>query len=114
MRLIIECPSNHFVFHVLLTILDFSSVSFSVGWEDAPLADEGIEEAKEAGRNLKKNGFEYVILHFDCFLVFSVSFLHGSDEISTFGLKLDSFLKLSDLTWYTLRGLVEPSKRLGM
>lgn len=32
----------------------------NVGWEDAPLADEGIEEAKQAGRNLKKHGFEYV------------------------------------------------------
>lgn len=28
------------------------------GWEDAPLADEGIEEAKIAGQNLKKHGFE--------------------------------------------------------
>jgi len=33
------------------------------GWEDAPLADEGIEEAKMAGRNLKKHGFEFDVVY---------------------------------------------------
>ena len=33
------------------------------GWEDAPLADEGIEEAKIAGRNLKKHGFEFDVVY---------------------------------------------------
>ena len=33
------------------------------GWEDAPLADEGIEEAIAAGRNLKKHGFEFDVVY---------------------------------------------------
>ena len=33
------------------------------GWEDAPLAEEGIEEAKLAGRNLKKFGFEFDVVY---------------------------------------------------
>lgn len=31
--------------------------------EDAPLADEGIEEAKEAGRLLKLHGFEFDVVY---------------------------------------------------
>jgi hypothetical protein len=33
------------------------------GWEDVPLADEGIEEAKEAGRLLKVHGFEFDVVY---------------------------------------------------
>jgi hypothetical protein len=33
------------------------------GWEDAPLADEGIEEAKLAGRLLKMHGFEFDVVY---------------------------------------------------
>jgi len=33
------------------------------GWEDAPLAEEGIEEAKQAGRDLKKFGFEFDVVY---------------------------------------------------
>jgi bisphosphoglycerate-dependent phosphoglycerate mutase len=32
-------------------------------WEDVPLADEGIEEAKEAGRLLKVHGFEFDVVY---------------------------------------------------
>ena len=33
------------------------------GWEDVPLAPEGIEEAKEAGKLLKKHGFEFDVVY---------------------------------------------------
>ena len=33
------------------------------GWEDAPLADEGIEEAKLAGRLLRAHGFEFDVVY---------------------------------------------------
>jgi len=33
------------------------------GWEDAPLADEGIEEARRAGQNLKYHGFEFDVVY---------------------------------------------------
>jgi bisphosphoglycerate-dependent phosphoglycerate mutase len=32
-------------------------------WEDVPLADEGIEEAKEAGRLLKVHGYEFDVVY---------------------------------------------------
>jgi len=33
------------------------------GWEDPPLASEGIEDAREAGRLLKKHGFEFDVVY---------------------------------------------------
>ena len=31
------------------------------GWTDVPLSDNGIKEAKEAGKILKQNGFSFDI-----------------------------------------------------
>jgi bisphosphoglycerate-dependent phosphoglycerate mutase family 1 len=45
-----------------LSLTFFSSGLFT-GWEDVPLADEGIEEAKEAGRLLKLHGFEFDVVY---------------------------------------------------
>lgn len=33
------------------------------GWEDAPLAREGVEEAKAAGKLLKEHGFEFDVVY---------------------------------------------------
>ncbi len=33
------------------------------GWEDPPLASEGVEEAKAAGRLLKRHGFEFDVVY---------------------------------------------------
>ena len=33
------------------------------GWEDAPLADEGRDEARAAGKLLKQHGFEFDVVY---------------------------------------------------
>lgn len=38
---------------------EHNKLGLFTGWEDAPLAKEGIAEAKEAGRLLKVHGFEF-------------------------------------------------------
>jgi hypothetical protein len=40
-----------------------NKMSLFTGWEDPPLASEGVEEAKLAGKMLKKNGFEFDIVY---------------------------------------------------
>jgi hypothetical protein len=42
---------------------DHNKLSLFTGWEDPPLASEGVEEAKLAGKMLKKNGFEFDIVY---------------------------------------------------
>ena len=42
---------------------EHNKLGLFTGWEDAPLAKEGIEEAKEAGRLLKKYGFEFDLVY---------------------------------------------------
>lgn len=42
---------------------EHNKLKLFTGWEDAPLAKEGVEEAREAGRLLKKHGFEFDIVY---------------------------------------------------
>lgn len=42
---------------------EHNKLGLFTGWEDAPLAKEGIEEAKEAGKLLKAHGFEFDIVY---------------------------------------------------
>lgn len=41
----------------------FSLVILHSGWEDAPLAREGREEARKAGLLLKAHGFEFDVVY---------------------------------------------------
>lgn len=51
------------IFCFEFVLLIESKPIFSCSQEDAPLADEGIEEAKEAGRLLKLHGFEFDVVY---------------------------------------------------
>lgn len=42
---------------------EHNKLGLFTGWEDAPLAKEGIEEAKEAGRLLRLHGFEFDVVY---------------------------------------------------
>lgn len=68
---------NHFQEHNKLKLF--------TGWEDAPLAKEGVEEAREAGRLLKVHGFEFDVVY--------TSWL--SRAISTAWLVLDELVRIS-------------------
>jgi 2,3-bisphosphoglycerate-dependent phosphoglycerate mutase len=42
---------------------EHNKLGLFTGWEDVPLANEGVEEAKEAGRLLKLHGFEFDVVY---------------------------------------------------
>jgi len=42
---------------------EHNKLKLFTGWEDAPLAQEGIDEAREAGRLLKLHGFEFDVVY---------------------------------------------------
>eukprot|EP00549_Striatella_unipunctata_P022718 CAMPEP_0118687124 /NCGR_PEP_ID=MMETSP0800-20121206/8204_1 /TAXON_ID=210618 ORGANISM="Striatella unipunctata, Strain CCMP2910" /NCGR_SAMPLE_ID=MMETSP0800 /ASSEMBLY_ACC=CAM_ASM_000638 /LENGTH=596 /DNA_ID=CAMNT_0006584265 /DNA_START=18 /DNA_END=1809 /DNA_ORIENTATION=- len=42
---------------------EHNKLGLFTGWEDAPLARDGVVEAKEAGRLLKKHGFEFDVVY---------------------------------------------------
>jgi 2,3-bisphosphoglycerate-dependent phosphoglycerate mutase len=42
---------------------EHNKLGLFTGWEDAPLAKEGVEEAREAGRLLKLHGFEFDVVY---------------------------------------------------
>lgn len=47
------------------------------GWEDVPLATDGVEEAKEAGKLLKLHGFEVSLLSYLFTLKFNTQTFHN-------------------------------------
>ena len=42
---------------------EHNKLGLFTGWEDAPLAKEGVEEARQAGRLLKLHGFEFDVVY---------------------------------------------------
>ena len=40
-----------------------NNLGLFTGWEDAPLAPDGVEDAKNAGKLLKKHGFEFDVVY---------------------------------------------------
>ena len=40
-----------------------NNLGLFTGWEDPPLAEDGVEDAKNAGRLLKKHGFEFDVVY---------------------------------------------------
>jgi len=42
---------------------EHNKLGLFTGWEDAPLAKDGVDEAREAGRLLKAHGFEFDVVY---------------------------------------------------
>jgi 2,3-bisphosphoglycerate-dependent phosphoglycerate mutase len=40
-----------------------NNLGLFTGWEDPPLAEDGVEDAKNAGKLLKKHGFEFDVVY---------------------------------------------------
>ena len=75
------------------------------GWEDAPLADEGIEEAKEAGRNLKKNGFEFDVVYTSWLSRALETAWYVMDEMDSLWLPIVKTWRLNERMYGELTGL---------
>ena len=75
------------------------------GWEDAPLADEGIEEAKEAGRLLKKHGFEFDVVYTSWLSRALETALYVMDEMDSLWLPIIKTWRLNERMYGELTGL---------
>lgn len=75
------------------------------GWEDAPLADEGIEEAKEAGRNLKKHGFEFDVVYTSWLSRALETAWYVMDEMDSLWLPIVKTWRLNERMYGELTGL---------
>lgn len=89
---------------------EHNKLGLFTGWEDVPLAKEGIEEAREAGRLLKTHGFEFDV-------VCDVMRSHCSYEQCCFNFIRSSFFLLFSLHFtrnrFTHHGCRGPLRRHG-
>eukprot|EP00980_Cylindrotheca_fusiformis_P029768 scaffold23833_cov113-Cylindrotheca_fusiformis.AAC.2 len=75
------------------------------GWEDAPLADEGIEEAKEAGRLLKLHGFEFDVVYTSWLSRALETAWYVMDEMDALWLPIIKTWRLNERMYGDLTGL---------
>lgn len=75
------------------------------GWEDAPLADEGIEEAKIAGQNLKKHGFEFDVVYTSWLSRALETAWYVMDEMDSLWLPIVKTWRLNERMYGELTGL---------
>eukprot|EP00339_Tiarina_fusa_P008717 CAMPEP_0117081632 /NCGR_PEP_ID=MMETSP0472-20121206/57510_1 /TAXON_ID=693140 ORGANISM="Tiarina fusus, Strain LIS" /NCGR_SAMPLE_ID=MMETSP0472 /ASSEMBLY_ACC=CAM_ASM_000603 /LENGTH=851 /DNA_ID=CAMNT_0004809591 /DNA_START=87 /DNA_END=2643 /DNA_ORIENTATION=+ len=75
------------------------------GWEDAPLADEGVEEAKEAGRLLRKHGFEFDVVYTSWLSRALATAWHVMDEMDALWLPIIKTWRLNERMYGELTGL---------
>lgn len=75
------------------------------GWEDAPLADEGVEEAKEAGRLLKLHGFEFDVVYTSWLSRALETALYVMDEMDSLWVPSVKTWRLNERMYGELTGL---------
>ena len=75
------------------------------GWEDAPLADEGIEEAKQAGKLLKMHGFEFDVVYTSWLSRALETALYVMDEMDALWLPTVKTWRLNERMYGELTGL---------
>mmetsp|Transcript_3745 Transcript_3745/g.4312 ORF Transcript_3745/g.4312 Transcript_3745/m.4312 type:complete len:852 (+) Transcript_3745:42-2597(+) len=88
---------------------EHNKLKLFTGWEDAPLAMEGIEEAKEAGRLLKLHGFEFDVVYTSWLSRAIETAWHVMDEMDELWLPLIKTWRLNERMYGMLTGL---SKRM--
>lgn len=75
------------------------------GWEDAPLADEGIVEAKEAGRLLRVHGFEFDVVYTSWLSRAVETAWYVLDELDSLWLPIVKTWRLNERMYGSLTGL---------
>ena len=75
------------------------------GWEDAPLADEGIAEAKLAGKLLKMHGFEFDVVYTSWLSRALETALYVMDEMDALWLPIIKTWRLNERMYGELTGL---------
>jgi 2,3-bisphosphoglycerate-dependent phosphoglycerate mutase len=56
-------PEGPFVVLIRHGRTPYNNMQLFTGWADPPLAEEGVEDAKNAGRVLKRHGFEFDVVY---------------------------------------------------
>ena len=88
---------------------EHNKLGLFTGWEDVPLAKEGIEEAKQAGRLLKLHGFEFDVVYTSWLSRAIETAWHVMDEMDELWLPLIKTWRLNERMYGVLTGL---SKRM--
>ena len=88
---------------------EHNKLGLFTGWEDVPLAKEGVEEAKEAGRLLKLHGFEFDVIYTSWLSRAIETAWHVMDEMDELWLPLVKTWRLNERMYGVLTGL---SKRM--
>ena len=88
---------------------EHNKLGLFTGWEDVPLAKEGIEEAKRAGRLLKLHGFEFDVVYTSWLSRAIETAWHVMDEMDELWLPLIKTWRLNERMYGVLTGL---SKRM--
>lgn len=84
---------------------EHNKLKLFTGWEDAPLAVEGVEEAKEAGRLLKLHGFQFDVVYTSWLSRAIETAWHVLDEMDELWLPLIKTWRLNERMYGVLTGL---------
>jgi len=84
---------------------EHNKLGLFTGWEDAPLAKDGIEEAREAGRLLKMHGFEFDVVYSSWLSRAIETALYVLDELDSLWLPILKTWRLNERHYGELTGL---------
>lgn len=84
---------------------EHNKLGLFTGWEDAPLAKDGVEEAREAGRLLKMHGFEFDVVYTSWLSRAIETAWHVIDELDSLWLPIVKTWRLNERMYGQLTGL---------
>jgi 2,3-bisphosphoglycerate-dependent phosphoglycerate mutase len=84
---------------------EHNKLGLFTGWEDAPLAREGVDEAREAGRLLKAHGFEFDVVYTSWLSRAIETAWHVIDEMDALWLPIVKTWRLNERMYGKLTGL---------
>jgi len=84
---------------------EHNKLGLFTGWEDAPLAQEGIDEAIEAGRLLKLHGFEFDVVYTSWLSRAIETAFYVLDELDLLWLPIIKSWRLNERMYGELTGL---------
>jgi 2,3-bisphosphoglycerate-dependent phosphoglycerate mutase len=84
---------------------EHNKLGLFTGWEDAPLASDGVIEAREAGRLLKSHGFEFDVVYTSWLSRAIETSLHVMDELDALWLPIVKTWRLNERCYGELTGL---------
>ena len=84
---------------------EHNKLGLFTGWEDAPLAKEGVEEARQAGRLLKLHGFEFDVVYTSWLSRAIETAWHVIDELDLLWLPIIKSWRLNERMYGKLTGL---------